>query len=85
MVKASLVRAVFAIHAFIAVWRVVDTKGGDSFYWLLTVTITLLAFEGIVSLCSRRGEEMRWYVFPLDLFSAAMDASQAKYLCVSMS
>ena len=60
MIKAAVTRSVFAVHAFIAIWRVVESKAGDKFYWLLTVTITLLVFEGIVSICSRRGEEMRW-------------------------
>ncbi|XP_076069801.1 transmembrane protein 26-like [Oratosquilla oratoria] len=60
--KALLVRVLFGIHAFIAVWKAVELRRGRlEDHWYLLAPILLQAVEGIVSICSRKGEEMKWF------------------------
>lgn len=67
ILKAIITRVLFATHAFIAVWKLVDLKGQVA-YWYMVAPLMLQGFEGIVSICGRNGEEMKWYsVLKLDL------------------
>lgn len=60
ILKSIVTRVLFATHAFIAVWKLVDLKG-QATYWYMVAPLMLQGFEGIVSICSRNGEEMKWY------------------------
>ena len=44
LVKAALARFLFAIHALMTIWRVVQQEGDD--YWKLAVGILCLLGEG---------------------------------------
>ncbi|MPC37441.1 transmembrane protein 26-like [Portunus trituberculatus] len=61
ILKAVVTRVLFATHAFIAVWKLVDLKEGQAAYWYLVAPLMLQGFEGIVSICARNGEEMKWF------------------------
>ncbi|KAK8384521.1 hypothetical protein O3P69_014236 [Scylla paramamosain] len=61
ILKAVVTRVLFATHAFIAVWKLVDLKKGQAAYWYLVAPLMLQGFEGIVSICARNGEEMKWF------------------------
>ncbi|XP_066965722.1 uncharacterized protein [Macrobrachium rosenbergii] len=61
IVKAIVARALFAIHAFISVWKLVDLKQGQVVYWYMVAPLMFQGFEGIVSICARNGEEMKWF------------------------
>ncbi|GAB6019957.1 hypothetical protein CHUAL_001486 [Chamberlinius hualienensis] len=61
VLKAVAARSLFAIHAFVAVWRVVDVKHGDTTYWIMASSIGFLIIEGFVSICLRKGREMKWF------------------------
>ncbi|KAK7070771.1 hypothetical protein SK128_022013 [Halocaridina rubra] len=56
-----IARALFATHAFIAVWKLVDLKNGQPVYWYMVSLIMFQGFEAIVSICARNGEEMKWF------------------------
>ncbi|XP_042864969.1 transmembrane protein 26-like [Penaeus japonicus] len=61
VIKAIIARSLFALHSFIAVWKLVDIMDGQVGYWYLVGLLMLQAFEGIVSICARNGEEMKWF------------------------
>ncbi|KAG0720101.1 Transmembrane protein 26 [Chionoecetes opilio] len=61
IVKAVVTRVLFATHAFLAVWKLVDLKEGRAAYWYMAAPLMLQGFEGIVSICARNGEEMKWF------------------------
>ncbi|XP_037797283.1 transmembrane protein 26-like [Penaeus monodon] len=61
IVKAIIARSLFCLHSFIAVWKLVDIMDGQVGYWYLVGLLMLQAFEGIVSICARNGEEMKWF------------------------
>lgn len=60
ILKAVVTRVLFATHAFITVWKLVDLKDEQSAYWYMVAPLMLQGFEGIVSICARNGEEMKW-------------------------
>ena len=60
ILKVVVTRVLFATHAFIAVWKLVDMKEQMA-YWYMVAPLMLQGFEGIVSICGRNGEEMKWY------------------------
>ena len=60
LVKAALARFIFGLHVFITVWRVTQSKEGDT-YWFIAIGILCLFGEGLHSLCYRRGEELKWF------------------------
>lgn len=60
IVKAVVTRVFFASHALLAVWRLV-VMNNQSTYWFMAAPLMLQGFEGIVSICARNGEEMKWY------------------------
>ncbi|KAK4026201.1 hypothetical protein OUZ56_015218 [Daphnia magna] len=61
VLKAILTRLIFAGHGFIAIWRVTTIKD-DPAYWYLSISLLVLAFEGIFTLTIKANQEWRWYV-----------------------
>ncbi|KAK3863831.1 hypothetical protein Pcinc_030434 [Petrolisthes cinctipes] len=59
-IKAIVTRVLFATHAFIAVWVLVHING-ERDVWFLLAPLMFQGFEGIVSICARNGEEMKWF------------------------
>ncbi|KAK4318570.1 hypothetical protein Pmani_010443 [Petrolisthes manimaculis] len=60
LVKAIVTRVLFATHAFVAVWVLVHING-ERDVWFLLAPLMFQGFEGIVSICARNGEEMKWF------------------------
>ena len=61
MIKAIMARGLFGLHAFITVWILVQLKGGNVYFWYFLAPLMMQAFESIVSICARGGQEMKWY------------------------
>lgn len=61
IVKAVVTRVFFATHSLITVWKLVGMNNGNPDYWYMAAPLMLQGFEGIVSICARNGEEMKWY------------------------
>ena len=89
LVKAALARFLFAIHALMTIWRVVQQEGDD--YWKLAVGILCLLGEGLHSLCYRRGEELKWFSPSVFIYLASvvpaiwvleLDAKRNEILCI---
>lgn len=59
--KAILARLIFAVHGFVAIWRVVVIYKNNKFYYLCG-TLGCLVLETVLSVCIRQGEELKWYV-----------------------
>jgi hypothetical protein len=59
LVKAILARLLLIVHAFVAVWRVVEYKG-DQMYWLLLLSLVGTLIDTIYILWRRKGEEWKW-------------------------
>ena len=59
VIKAILTRLIFAGHGFVAIWRVTMITG-DPNYWYLSVSLLVLAFEGIFTLAIKTNQEWRW-------------------------
>ncbi|XP_032788806.1 uncharacterized protein LOC116926122 isoform X1 [Daphnia magna] len=60
VLKAILTRLIFAGHGFIAIWRVTTIKD-DPAYWYLSISLLVLAFEGIFTLTIKANQEWRWF------------------------
>ncbi|XP_046656104.1 uncharacterized protein LOC124349488 isoform X2 [Daphnia pulicaria] len=60
VLKAILTRLIFAGHGFIAIWRVTTIKE-DPAYWYLSISLLVLAFEGIFTLTIKANQEWRWF------------------------
>jgi hypothetical protein len=58
--KAILARLIFAVHGFIAIWRVTVIYNNNRFYYLCG-TLGCLVLETVLSVCIRQGEELKWY------------------------
>ncbi|XP_055340152.1 transmembrane protein 26-like [Paramacrobiotus metropolitanus] len=58
--KAILARAIFAVHGFVAIWRVTVIKKNNKYYYLCG-TLGCLFLETILSVCIRQGEELKWF------------------------
>ncbi|XP_006813274.1 transmembrane protein 26-like [Saccoglossus kowalevskii] len=60
IVKACIVRLLFAVHGILAIWRVADVKHDPS-YWCLLVSLMGLVCETTLTLKLRHGEEWKWF------------------------
>ncbi|XP_006813189.1 transmembrane protein 26-like [Saccoglossus kowalevskii] len=60
LIKAILTRLLFIIHAFIATWKVVDTKS-DGVYWILILPSLMLVAEFFVTTIVKKGGEWKWF------------------------
>ncbi|OQV12982.1 putative Transmembrane protein 26 [Hypsibius exemplaris] len=58
--KAILARLIFAVHGFIAIWRVTVIYENNRFYYLCG-TLGCLVLETVLSICIRQGEELKWF------------------------
>ena len=59
VVKAILIRIVFAAHSLLVAWRVTDITG-DWHHWLLLVGNALLLLELLYTCIRRKGQEGKW-------------------------
>lgn len=59
IVRALLVRLLFATHGFIAIWRLYMVKG-QIWCWYLSGALAGLLIETIVTLCKKKGKEWKW-------------------------
>ena len=57
--KAVLTPLIFAGHGFVSIWRVTTIKS-DPAYWYLSISLLVLAFEGIFTLTIKANQEWRW-------------------------
>ncbi|XP_071109194.1 transmembrane protein 26-like [Haliotis cracherodii] len=60
IVRALLVRLLFATHGFIAIWRLYMVKG-KIWCWYLSGALAGLLIETIVTLCKKKGKEWKWF------------------------
>ncbi|CAF0781651.1 unnamed protein product [Adineta ricciae] len=60
ILKAILMRVIFALHATIAIIRIVVTKG-DYWYLLNMCGVNFLLIELIVTIVKRKGKEPKWF------------------------
>lgn len=63
--KAILTRLIFAGHGFVAIWRVTTIRWDpstepDPNFWYLSISLLVLAFEGIFTLTIKANQEWRW-------------------------
>lgn len=58
-VKAILTRLIFSAHSAIAIWQVTQYKK-DNIYWLLSIPLGILSFEGLFTLAIKKNQEWRW-------------------------
>lgn len=61
IIRALLVRVLFAAHGVIAIWRLFMVIR-RSWCWYLTGALGLLLLETIITLCKNKGKEWKWYV-----------------------
>ena len=59
-IKAVVTRVVFSLHGLLAIWKVVNDTN-DPFFWYLSSTILVLAFEGIFTLLIKETQDWKWY------------------------
>ncbi|CAF3893872.1 unnamed protein product [Rotaria sp. Silwood2] len=60
ILKAIIMRVIFALHATIAIIRIVITKG-DYWYLLNMCGVNFLLIELIVTIVKRKGKEPKWF------------------------
>ncbi|UJR36406.1 hypothetical protein I4U23_029129 [Adineta vaga] len=60
ILKAILMRLIFALHATIAIARIVITKG-DYWYLLNMCGVNFLLIELIITIVKRKGKEPKWF------------------------
>ncbi|CAF0981778.1 unnamed protein product [Adineta ricciae] len=60
ILKAIIIRVIFALHATIAIVRTVITKG-DYWYLLNMCGVNFLLIELIVTIFKRKGKEPKWF------------------------
>ncbi|CAF1510728.1 unnamed protein product [Adineta steineri] len=60
ILKAIMMRLIFALHATIAIVRIVVTKG-DYWYLLNMCGVNFLLIELIVTIVKRKGKEPKWF------------------------
>ena len=59
IVRALVVRTIFAVHGIVTVWRLTDVTGNKN-YWFITFSIAGLTLETIVTICKKRGHDWKW-------------------------
>uniref|UniRef100_A0A336M1F4 CSON007663 protein n=1 Tax=Culicoides sonorensis TaxID=179676 RepID=A0A336M1F4_CULSO len=59
-IKAIITRIIFSAHSAIAIWQVTQYKK-DQNYWLLSIPLGLLFFEGLFTLAIKKNQEWRWF------------------------
>ncbi|XP_074655731.1 transmembrane protein 26-like [Tubulanus polymorphus] len=60
VIRALLVRILFALHGVLAIWRL-NVAAKDIRYWYLSLAIGGLFIETLVTLCKKRGQEWKWF------------------------
>lgn len=60
-IKAIITRIIFAAHSTIAIWQVTQYKKDQNF-WLLSIPLGFLFFEGLFTLAIKKNQEWRWLV-----------------------
>ncbi|CAF1147572.1 unnamed protein product [Rotaria magnacalcarata] len=60
ILKATIMRVIFALHATIAIVRIVVTKG-DYWYLLNMCGVNFLLIELIITIVKRKGKEPKWF------------------------
>lgn len=58
-IKAIITRIIFSAHSAIAIWQVTQYKR-DQNYWLLSIPLGILFFEGLFTLAIKKNQEWRW-------------------------
>jgi hypothetical protein len=59
VMRAIIVRVVFALHGLIAIWLLTAVTHNTT-YWYMATALTGLLFETLVTLYMKRGQEWKW-------------------------
>jgi len=59
ILKATIIRIIFALHATIAIIRIVITQG-DYWYLLNLCGVNFLLIELVITVVKRKGKEPKW-------------------------
>jgi len=54
-----IVRLVFAAHSVISIWRVAQAYQ-NQYFWLLLISLLVLAIETVITLKEKNGEKWKW-------------------------
>ncbi|CAF3873988.1 unnamed protein product, partial [Rotaria magnacalcarata] len=60
ILKAIIIRIIFALHATIAIMRIVIAKG-DYWYLLNMCGVNFLLIELVITVVTRKGKEPKWF------------------------